>query len=82
MSGEEAERSSRNASDTAALPQNGQHMTKEKILQLEADESAKEQQQHKDLIDKVYQSSEDQLKARLQLLVHQYRLKERKSLKK
>ena len=82
LSGEEAERSSRNASDTAALPQNGQHMTKEKILQLEADESAKEQQQHKDLIDKVYQSSEDQLKARLQLLVHQYRLKERKSLKK
>jgi septum formation topological specificity factor MinE len=82
LSSEEAEHSSRNASDTAALAQNERHMTKERILQLEADESAKEQQQHRDLIDKVYQSSEDQFKARLQLLVHQYRLKEKKALKK
>ena len=82
MSGDEIGQSSKAAMDTTARPKEDARMTKEQILQMEADESAKEQKQHGDLIDNVYKGSEEQLKARLQLLVHQYRLKERKVTKK
>lgn len=82
LSGEEAEQSSRNENDTVSATFKDGKLTKEKILKMEADESAKNQQQHKALIGKVYQSSEEQFKARLQLLVHQYRLKEKKAGKK
>lgn len=82
-SGNEAEHSSReDPANTPGKPEKEGKTTKEKILQMEADESAKELQQHRDVIAKVYQSSEEQFKARLQLLVHQHRLKEKKALKK
>lgn len=82
MSGDEIGQSSKAAMDTTARPKKDARINKEQILQLEADESAKEQKQHRDLIDNVYKSSEEQLKARFQLLVHQYRIKEKKATKK
>jgi hypothetical protein len=81
LSGEEAEPSSKEAPSRLANPENRKRMTKEQISQIAADELAQEQQQHKDLIGKVYQSSEAQFKSRLQLLVHQYRQKEKKARK-
>jgi septum formation topological specificity factor MinE len=82
VSGDETGQSSKAAVDTMARSKTDARLTKEQILQMEADESEKEQKQHRDLIDNVYKSSEEQFKARLQLLVHQHRLKERKATKK
>lgn len=82
LSGEEAEKSNRDAMSTTTRPKKNEGLTQEQMDQMEVDMSAKEQQQHKDLIAKVYTSSEEQLKARLQLLVHRYRQKEKKGTKK
>jgi septum formation topological specificity factor MinE len=82
MSGGEAEQSSRDATNTTVRPKGDARMTKEQVNQMEVDMSAKEQQEHRDLIATVYTASEEQFKARLQLLVHQYRQKEKKAAKK
>lgn len=81
LRGDEADSSCRKAPNYLAKTEKRKKMTKEQILKMEADELAREQHKHKDLIRKVYRSSEVQFKSRLQLFVHQYRQKEKKARK-